>query len=95
MDADFFPFNALEFFMNYTVLAYSPWFFGVQVVKRQTISDIGIDDLVHISGRKWPFNSVGDMLGDPVVDSDLYGTQLATKGIFPWSISIALSWLLL
>jgi hypothetical protein len=38
--------------MNYTRLAYLPSFSGVQVVKRRTISDIGIDHEVPLPGRK-------------------------------------------
>jgi hypothetical protein len=34
------------------MLAYLPWFTGLQVVERRTISDIGIDDEVPISGRE-------------------------------------------
>jgi hypothetical protein len=34
------------------MLAYLPWFSGLQVVERRTISDIGIDGEVPISGRE-------------------------------------------
>ncbi|KAM0825358.1 hypothetical protein ACQ4PT_069611 [Festuca glaucescens] len=47
-----------------------------QVVKRRTISDIGIDDELPVSGRKRP---VRERLGNTVVDSDLYGSQQGNK----------------
>ncbi|VAH33225.1 serine/arginine repetitive matrix protein 1 isoform X2 [Triticum urartu] len=47
-----------------------------QVVKRRTISDMGNDDEVPVSGRKRP---VRERLGNNVADSDLYGSQQSNK----------------
>ncbi|KAM0912123.1 hypothetical protein ACQ4PT_013001 [Festuca glaucescens] len=47
-----------------------------QVVQRRTISDIGIDDELPVSGRKRP---VRERLGNTVVDSDSYGSQQGNK----------------
>ncbi|KAF7016860.1 hypothetical protein CFC21_030383 [Triticum aestivum] len=47
-----------------------------QVVKRRTISDIGNDDEVPVSGRKRP---VRERLGNNVTDSDFYGNQQSNK----------------
>ena len=60
--------------LHETILASSPS--GLQVVKRRTISDIGIDDEEPVSGRKRP---VRERLGNTVVDSDLYGSQQSNK----------------
>uniref|UniRef100_R7W650 SAM domain-containing protein n=1 Tax=Aegilops tauschii TaxID=37682 RepID=R7W650_AEGTA len=49
---------------------------GVVVVKRRTISDIGNDDEVPVSGRKRP---VRERLGNNVTDSDFYGNQQSNK----------------
>jgi hypothetical protein len=48
----------------------------VQVVKRRTISDIGIDDELPVSGRKRP---VRERLGNTVVDPDSYGGKQGNK----------------
>jgi hypothetical protein len=50
--------------------------FWVQVVKRRTISDIGIHDELPVSGRKRP---VRERLGNTVVDSDSYGSRQGNK----------------
>jgi hypothetical protein len=50
--------------------------FWVQVVKRRTISDIGIDDELPVSGRKRP---VRERLGNTVVDPDSYGGKQGNK----------------
>ncbi|CAM0904290.1 unnamed protein product [Alopecurus aequalis] len=47
-----------------------------QVVKRRTMSDIGIHDEEPVSGRKRP---VRERLGNTVVDSDSYGSQQSNK----------------
>ncbi|XP_047067462.1 serine/arginine repetitive matrix protein 1-like isoform X1 [Lolium rigidum] len=47
-----------------------------QVVKRRTISDIGIDDELPLSGRKRP---VRERLGNTVVDPDSYGSKQGNK----------------
>jgi hypothetical protein len=64
----------------------------VQVVKRRTISDIGIDDEVPVSGRKRP---VRERLGNTVVDSDSYGSQQSNKryllSIYQYSLFVETS----
>ncbi|KAK1683561.1 hypothetical protein QYE76_044409 [Lolium multiflorum] len=47
-----------------------------QVVKRRTISDIGIHDELPVSGRKRP---VRERLGNTVVDPDSYGSKQGNK----------------
>ncbi|EMS56919.1 hypothetical protein TRIUR3_25107 [Triticum urartu] len=53
-------------------------FSTLKVVKRRTISDMGNDDEVPVSGRKRP---VRERLGNNVADSDLYGSQQSNKSV--------------